>query len=127
VTLYDILSLKNDVNVPSKSNKQKTQKKLFFVSVFKFTVRGKDPRIRIRTEMSRIRNNGKKMTKNELTHLAGGGEDRVEAPVCGDVEHLPRLVVGGEGDTLQQRLQPLLTLQQKLPLECGVKLGAKWK
>jgi hypothetical protein len=45
-------------------------------------------------------------------NLAGGGEDRVEPPVCGDVEHLPRLVVGGEGDTLQQRLQPLLALQQ---------------
>jgi hypothetical protein len=31
--LYDFLSLKNDVNVPSKSNKQKNRKKWFFVGV----------------------------------------------------------------------------------------------
>ncbi len=55
----------------------------------------------------------KKKKKMSWTHLAGGGEDRVEPPVGGDVEHLPRLVVRGEGDTLQQRLQPLLTLQQR--------------
>jgi hypothetical protein len=54
--LYDFLSLKNDVNVPSKSNKQKN----FFVHILKIMkitddpdphpdplVRGMDPRIRI--------------------------------------------------------------------------------
>ena len=43
-------------------------------------------------------------------YLAGGGEDRVEPPVGGNVEHLPGLVVGGEGDSLQQGLQSLPTL-----------------
>jgi hypothetical protein len=63
--------LKNDVNEPSKSNKQNKQK-LFFVGVLKVTyekkqdpeldpdpnpdplVRGADPRIRIRTKMSQV-------------------------------------------------------------------------
>jgi hypothetical protein len=33
--LFDFLSLKNDVNVPSKSNIRKTVKNLFFVGVLK--------------------------------------------------------------------------------------------
>jgi hypothetical protein len=53
--LYDFTSLKNDVNVPSKSNKQKIwnssrRKKQDPDPV----VRGRNPRIRIRTKMSRI-------------------------------------------------------------------------
>ncbi len=51
---YDLLSLTNDVNVYSKSNKPKNRKTFFLVGVFK--VRGTDPRIRIRTKMSPIRN-----------------------------------------------------------------------
>ncbi len=60
--LYDFLSLKNDVNVPTKSNKPKNlEKKLFFfVDVLKvidennriricMRIIGMDPRIRIRT------------------------------------------------------------------------------
>jgi hypothetical protein len=36
VTLFDFLSLKNDVNVPSKRNKQKNcRKNLFFVGILK--------------------------------------------------------------------------------------------
>ncbi len=45
------LSLKNDVNVASKSNKQK---KLSLGATFKVTE--ENSRIRIRTKMSRIRN-----------------------------------------------------------------------
>ncbi len=73
----DFLSLKNDVNVPSKSNKQENFfKNLFFVGILKVydensririqdpdpdlnpdpLVRGMDPRIRIHTKMSWIRN-----------------------------------------------------------------------
>ncbi len=61
--LYDILSLKNYVNVPSKSNKQK---KIFLLSEGRWRkyqdpdpdplVRGTNQRILIRTKMSRIRN-----------------------------------------------------------------------
>jgi hypothetical protein len=40
--LYDFLNLKNDINVPSKSNKQK---KIIFVDVLKVT--DKNSRIRI--------------------------------------------------------------------------------
>jgi hypothetical protein len=37
VTFFDFLSLKNDVNVPSKSNNQKNYlKNLFFVGILKF-------------------------------------------------------------------------------------------
>ncbi len=71
VTLFDFLSWKNDVNVPSKSNKQK---KFVFSGILKVNdensririqdldpdpfVRGMDPRIRIRIhpKMSWIRN-----------------------------------------------------------------------
>jgi hypothetical protein len=70
VTLFDFLSLKNNVNVPSKSNKQnKLCKKFFAVKVNDKNcriqihdpdpdplVRGTDPGIRIRARMSRIRN-----------------------------------------------------------------------
>jgi hypothetical protein len=73
VTLFDFLSLKNDVNVPSKSNKQK---KLCFAVILKVNdensririqapdpdplVRSMDPRIQIRIhpKMSWIRNTG---------------------------------------------------------------------
>ncbi len=70
--LYDFLSLKNDVNVPSKRiNQNKLEKILFFVGVLKVRdwrkeqdpnpepdplVRGTNPRIRIRTKMSQIQN-----------------------------------------------------------------------
>jgi hypothetical protein len=49
--LFDFLSLKNDVNVPSKSNKQKN---LFFilVSVGVLKVKGDNSRIRIRIRES---------------------------------------------------------------------------
>jgi hypothetical protein len=60
--------LKNDVNVPTFKNEKTERKKLFFVGVLKVTeepdpepnplVKGTDPRIRIRTKMSRIRNTG---------------------------------------------------------------------
>jgi hypothetical protein len=43
---YDILCLKNDVNAPLKSNKQKNFEKLFFVDVLKVT--DENSRIRIR-------------------------------------------------------------------------------
>ncbi len=78
MTLFDFLSLKNDVNVASKSNKQKNilLKNYFFAGILKFNdenswiriqdpdpdplVRGMDPRIRIRIhpKMSWIRNTG---------------------------------------------------------------------
>jgi hypothetical protein len=70
VTVIDLFSLKNDVNVPSKSNKQKNLLKLGFAGILKVNdensriliqdpdldpnpdpdplVRGMDPRIRIR-------------------------------------------------------------------------------
>jgi hypothetical protein len=44
--LYDFLSLKNDVNVPSKRNKRKRKKITFFVGVFKIS--DENSRIRIR-------------------------------------------------------------------------------
>jgi hypothetical protein len=71
MTLFDFLSLKNDVNVPSKSNKQKTFFfNWFFVGVLKVKdensririqdpdplVRGMDHRIRIHPKISWIRN-----------------------------------------------------------------------
>jgi hypothetical protein len=78
VTLFEFLSLKNDVNVASKSHKQKkiVLKNLFFAGILKVNdenrririqdpdpnpdplVRGMDPRIRIRIhpKMSWIRN-----------------------------------------------------------------------
>ncbi len=73
--LLDFLSLQNDVNVPSKSNKQ-----IFFLFVFEGQwrksqdpdpnplVTGMDPRTRIRidTKMSWIRNTGSK-TNTDLT------------------------------------------------------------
>jgi hypothetical protein len=55
--LFDILSLKKDVNVPSKSNKQKNFFKINFVGVLKVndnpdpSIGGIDRRIRIRTKM----------------------------------------------------------------------------
>ncbi len=58
------LSLKNNLYVPSKGNKQKTFfLNLFFVGILKVSdenllVRGMDPRIRIHTKMSWIRNPG---------------------------------------------------------------------
>ncbi len=46
-TIFDFLSLKNDVNVPSKSNKQKIKtKNLFFVGILK--ANDENSRIRIR-------------------------------------------------------------------------------
>jgi hypothetical protein len=54
VTLSDFLSLKNEVNVPSKSNKQK---KLCFAGMLK--VYDENSRIRIHPKMSWIRNTGK--------------------------------------------------------------------
>jgi hypothetical protein len=71
VTPFDFLSLKNDVNVPSNSNKQKFFLHLFFVGILKVSVEnsriliqdpdpaplisGMDPRIRIHSKMSWIR------------------------------------------------------------------------
>jgi hypothetical protein len=45
LTFYDFLSMKNDVNVPSKSNKQKNLDKKFFVGVLK--TNDENSRIRI--------------------------------------------------------------------------------
>ncbi len=77
MTLFDFLSLKNNVNVPSKSNMQKkiVLKNYFFAGILKVNeenskirfqdpdpdplVRGMDPRIRIHTKMSWIRNTGR--------------------------------------------------------------------
>ncbi len=60
IVLYDLLSLKNNLNVPPKcnSNTQNNEgtKKIFFVGVFKFTDKKGRVRSRIRTKMSRIRN-----------------------------------------------------------------------
>ncbi len=72
MTLFDFLSWKNYVNVPSKSTviSRKFKKKLVFVCILKVNdqnsririldpdtlVRGMDPRIRINTELSWIRN-----------------------------------------------------------------------
>jgi hypothetical protein len=50
----DFLSLKNDVNIPSKSNKQKIFFKLVFVGVLK--VNDENSRIRIYTKILWIRN-----------------------------------------------------------------------
>ncbi len=72
--LFDFLPLKNDVNVPLKSNQQNNFKKKFFVCILKVydensgseyrtdpSVRGMDPRIQIRihTKTSWIRNTAK--------------------------------------------------------------------
>ncbi len=65
--LFDFLSMKTDVNVPSKSNKQKKlwKKKYFFVGILSATNENSRSRIRIRirksvvcirTKMSRIHN-----------------------------------------------------------------------
>ncbi len=49
MTFYDFLSLKKDVNVPSKSNKQKSfEKKIIFVDVLKVPDENSRIRIRIR-------------------------------------------------------------------------------
>jgi hypothetical protein len=53
VTFFDSLSLKNDVNVPSKSIKQKNRKKIFLVVVLSVT--DEKSRIRIRIRWSEAR------------------------------------------------------------------------
>jgi hypothetical protein len=64
VTLFDFLSLKNDVNVASKSNKQKVNDENSRIRIQDPDpdplVRGMDPRIQIRIhpKMSWIRNTG---------------------------------------------------------------------
>ncbi len=66
MTSFDILSLKNDVNVPSKSNKQKKCKKLVFYWHLKLNDENSRIRIRIRirirTKMLWIRNTGTFLT-----------------------------------------------------------------
>jgi hypothetical protein len=57
--LYAFLSLKNDVNVPSKSNKQKKLDFYFLVGILKVTAEKSRIRIRIRTKMTWIRNTAK--------------------------------------------------------------------
>jgi hypothetical protein len=80
--LFDFFSLKNDVNVASKSNKQENffKKNLFFVGLFKVKdenphpdplVRGMDPRIRIHTKMSWIRNTDVKCVPLNTISVAG--------------------------------------------------------
>ncbi len=74
VTIFDFLSLKNDLNVPSISNEQKNVlKKLVFCWHLEGQwrkqqdpdplVRGMDPRIRIHTKMSWIRNTARDSKK----------------------------------------------------------------
>jgi hypothetical protein len=59
VTTCDFFTLKTDVNISSKSNKQKKSEKKYFLSgILKFPdpnqdASGTDPRIRVRTKMSR--------------------------------------------------------------------------
>ncbi len=60
--LYDFLSWKNDVTVPSKSNNK------HFVDILKITDESR--RIRIRTKISWIRNTA----KNPLNPFVGGGD-----------------------------------------------------
>jgi hypothetical protein len=55
VTLFDFLSLKNNENVPSKSNKQNSRIRILDPDPDQL-VRGMDPRIRTHTKMSWIRN-----------------------------------------------------------------------
>jgi hypothetical protein len=58
VTSFGLFIFENDVNVPSKSNKQKNiLQNLFFVGILK--VSDENSRIRIHTKMSWIRNTGK--------------------------------------------------------------------
>jgi hypothetical protein len=64
VTSLWLFSLNIDVNIASKSNNKQKNFKNFFVAVFK--VRGTDPRIRIRTKMSQIRNSWKKSPDSQL-------------------------------------------------------------
>jgi hypothetical protein len=82
VTLGDFLSFKNDVNVASKSKKQKKLLNYFFAGLLKVSdenssiriqdpdplVRGMEPRIRIRIhlKMSWIRNTDKKKCKERI-------------------------------------------------------------
>jgi hypothetical protein len=56
--LYDFLSLKNDINVASKNKNQKNLGEKIFLPDPDPLVRGTAPRIRIRTNMSRIHNTG---------------------------------------------------------------------
>ncbi len=51
-TFNDFLSLKNDINVPSKSNKQKNLEKIIFVGILKVTDEKSRIQIPIRTKMS---------------------------------------------------------------------------
>jgi hypothetical protein len=51
VTFYDFLSLKNDVNVPSKSNKQKTGR--IFITLRKKGITRQDITVRIVKQMAR--------------------------------------------------------------------------
>ncbi len=54
VTVLWLLSMKPDINVPSKSNKQETFLNFFFVGILSAT--DEKIRIRIRTKMARIHN-----------------------------------------------------------------------
>jgi hypothetical protein len=89
VTLFDFLSLKNDINVPSKSNKQKIVKNWFFAGILKVNdekrririqdpdldpdplVRSMDPRIRIYPKMSWIRNTAGITTLQHIVTCTG--------------------------------------------------------
>jgi hypothetical protein len=67
--LLDFLSLKNDVNVPSKSNKQKNfVKNSFFVGVLEVNDENSRIRIsiRIHTKIAWKRNTGKEVTVSHL-------------------------------------------------------------
>jgi hypothetical protein len=64
--LYDFLSLKNDVNAPSKINKQKNVKKSFLEQDPDLLVRGMDPRIWIRNKMSQVRNTSYRSLKSKV-------------------------------------------------------------
>jgi hypothetical protein len=105
---FDFLSLKNDVNVPSKSNKQKN----FYPEPNPDPlVRGMDPRIRIHTKMSWIRNTDQHIPVSSVrleldAALCAGVALLHEAHFRADVEQeppVPRLQVPV---LLAQRVQP---------------------
>jgi hypothetical protein len=86
---FTFLSLKNDVNLASKSNKQKKlyEKISFFAGILKVNdensrpriqdpdpdplIRGMDQRIRIHTKMSWIRNTGIRLFLYTVSHTEG--------------------------------------------------------
>ncbi len=118
MALFDFLSLKNDVNVPSKSNKQKKLCE-FFAGILKVNEKST---IRIHPKMSWIRNTGVNHTPLPGvldTNLQGKYLEAVERAPEQEVAWEDSVSEAGQRVTLQvrqqrrvHRLHPIIKLDQ---------------